>query len=919
MKWPAWLYRLVPYLGRRQAEEDLQEELRLHLELERERQRDAGLSEADALRAARRRLGNGTLIRERARDVWGWRWLDDLVRDMRHAGRGLGRDPGFAAAVVFVLALGIGANTAMFGIVYGMLIRSLPYPDSDAIVRVGESSGARREPGLRLSNRSMPLLEESAESFEQLAAYQEHPAESASLDGATLSGARVSPSLFPLLRAAPHLGRLFREEEARVGADRVVLLSHGAWTRRFASDPDIVGTLVDLGGDPHTVVGVLAEGFYFPTPDSEFWTPYVIPPFTPPSMEGPAEQRVILSVFSALGRLRPGVSPTQAATEARTILQRSSDELMARARGNQPAGEIAEVDVRVVPLLEEMVGEYRSALLALAATTLVLLIACINVAGLLLARGATRRRTLAVCSALGAGRGRLARQLLTESMVLSLSGGMLGLAAAAMVLRAAPALVPVEVARLDEVGIDAVVLGFTVGLSIIVGLLFGAAPVFQWTRVRLAPALNEGGAQSAGGFRLLRSNRARAALAAAQVALTLVLLIGAGLLLRSFVQLVTFDRGYDPANVVTTAVINPMTSQRPSTPEAFLDLRASHHRLQVRLLDEMTARLEPLPDVEAFGLSRSLPFETNRPSDAPLRPAGTPMPSDPNEMVRTQLQVASPGYFEAMGFRLRAGRTFTRLDGPGSPRVLVANETLARELFGDEPAVGRRVLIADRDEPWEVIGVVEDIVYGGLELTAEAQAEAFFAQAQIGDQMSFGFSTRIFATIRTTGDPLAVIPFLREAATATNPQATLGLVTTMEARLSAAVAQPRFYAVFVGSFAGLALLLVAFGIYGLLSYTVAQRRGEIGIRMALGARRGDILGLVVTQGAALVVAGGVIGVFAAAASSRVLESLLYGVNLDDPLTFITAPLVVVAVALVACWFPARRAARVDPMKTLRFE
>ena len=921
MKRPSWLYRLVPYLGRRQAEEDLQEELRLHLELERERQREAGLSEAGALRAARRRLGNGTLIRERTRDVWGWRWLDDLVRDVRHAVRGLGRSPGFAAAVVLVLALGIGANTAMFGIVYGVLLRPLPYPDAGAIVRVGESFGASGVSDMWLSNRSMPLLEESAESFEQLAAYQEHSGKSASLEGATLSGVRASPALFPLLRAAPHLGRLFTEEEARVGADRVVLLSHGAWTRRFASDPDIVGTLVDLDGDPHTVVGVLAEGFYFPSPDREFWTPYVIPPFTPPNMEGPAEQRVVLSaVFSALGRLRPGVSPVQAATEARTILQRSSDALMARVGGNQPNGEGPEVGVRVVPLLEEMVGEYRPALLALAAATvLVLLIACINVAGLLLACGVTRRRTLAVCAALGAGRGRLVRQLLTESLALSLSGGLLGLAAAAVVLRAAPALVPVEVARLDEVGIDTVVLGFTVGLSIVVGLMFGAAPVLQWARVRLVPALNEGGAQSAGGFRLLRSNRARAALATVQVALTLVLLIGAGLLLRSFVQLVTFDRGYDPINAVTTAVSNPVSSQPPTTPEAFRELQASHHRFQVQLLDEMTTRLEPLPDIEAFGLSWSLPFVGVTASASPFRPAGTPMPSSPDEFVQTRLQVASPGYFEAMGFRLRAGRTFTRLDGPESPRVLVANETLARELFEGEPAVGRRVLIGNRDEPWEVIGIVDDIVYGGLELTAEPRSEAFFALAQIGGQRYFGFRTRIYATIRTTGDSLAAIPFLREAATAANPQATLGPVMTMEARLSDAVAQPRFYAVFIGSFAGLALLLVALGMYGLLSYTVAQRKGEIGIRMALGARRGAILALVIRQGAALVIAGGAIGVFAAAASSRVLESLLYGVDTDDPLTFIAAPLVVVAVALVACWLPARRAARVEPVKTLRFE
>ena len=919
MTWPPWLCRLVPYLGRRQAEEDLQEELRLHLELERERQRDAGVPETDTLRAARRRLGNAVLIRERTRDVWGWRWLDDLGRDLRHAARGLRRNPGFAATVVVVLGVGIGATTAMFGIVHGMLVRPLPYPDADSIVRIGESFGPGSVSDVWLSNRSMPLLEENAESFEQLAGYLERSVESASLDGATLSGAWVSPALFPLLRSTPHLGRLFTAEEARDGADRVVLLGHGAWTRRFGSDADIVGTLVDLDGDPHTVVGVLAEGFDFPNPDSEFWTPLVIPPFAPPSTEDPAEQRAAISLlFSALGRLRPGVSPAQAATEARTILQASSDELMARRDENRSPGDSPEIDVRVVPLLEEMVGEYRPALRVLtAATALLLLIACTNVAGLLLARGVTRQRMLAISAALGASRSRLVRQLLTESTVLSLSGGVLGVAAAALVLRAVPALVPGDVARLDEVRIDGVVFGFTVGLSIVVGLLCGAGTAFQRSQVHLVRRLSEGSAQSAGGFRLLRMHRARATLSTLQVAVALVLLIGAGLLLRSFVQLITFDRGFDPANVVTAVVQYPPPSQPSMMVEAFENLRASYRRLHGRLLDEMTARLQTLPDVEAFGLSRSLPFTRQLRSEGPLRLAGTPMPSDPNEMVRTKVQIVSPGYLEAMGFRLRDGRAFTGLDGSESPRVLVANETMAHQLLGGGPAIGQRVIFPI-GEPWEVIGVVGDIVYEGLELTAAPQAEALFPLAQIGGER-FGYSSFVYVAIRTAGDSLAVIPFLREAVAATDPQATVDQVTTMEARLSTAVAQPRFHAVFVGSFAGLALLLAAFGIYGLLSYTVAQRQGEIGIRMALGARRGDILALVVGQAAALVVAGGVIGVFAAAASSRVLESLLYGVTADDPMTFLAAPLVLLAVALVACWLPARRATRVEPMKTLRFE
>ena len=529
MRWPQWLYRLVPYLGRHQAEEDLQEELRLHLELERERQRDAGVSEDEALRAARRTLGNATLIRERTRDVWGWRWLDDLGRDVRHAVRGLGGSPGFAATVVLALALGIGANVAMFSVVHGMLIRPLPYPDAGDIVRITEAMGPRMAPFV--TSASMAALLDEAESFEQLAGYGPSSFSWRGPEGAvTLRAARVSPSMFPLLRTTPHLGRLFTEEEARAGADRVVLLSHGAWTRHFGSDPDIVGSAIALNNAPHTVIGVLAEGFFFPSPEEEIWTPYVMPGYsiTPPEGGWGASLRgasFSVSFVTALGRLRPGVSTERATTEVRTILQRSGLTAQAAAMGAR-VNALPEVDARVVSLQEELVSGYRPALLALTvATALVLLIACINVAGLLLARGITRRRALAVCAALGAGRGRLVRQLLTESVTLSTGGGVLGLTAAAVVLRGLPSVVPGDVARLDDIGINAAGLAFALALSVVVGLGFGAAPAFQWSRLSLVGALNEGSAQAAGGFRLLGSNRARAALAAAQVALAVVLLV----------------------------------------------------------------------------------------------------------------------------------------------------------------------------------------------------------------------------------------------------------------------------------------------------------------------------------------------------------------------------------------------------------
>ncbi len=845
-----------------------------------------------------------------------WIHMDTLLRDVVSAARRLAAQRGFTLAVLLALALGIGANTAMFSVVHALLLRPLPYPDPERIVRVGESMSARR--GM-LTNRSMPLLQDAG-AFEHLAAYREISQQWAGPDGSvTLRGAAVSPALFPLLRATPHLGRLFTEGEAREGADGVVLLSHRAWTNHFASDPDIVGAVVALDGDPHTVVGVLPEGFYFPHPDSELWTPFVVPPFTPPPAADAGQPRMsVMMAFDALGRLAPGVSPEQAAVEASTRLQSASEFPVMTIGGGRP-GERSENAVRVAPLLEEIVGAYRPALLALTlATALVLLIACINAAGLLLARGVARQRALAVCAALGASRWRLVRQLLTESVMLGVGGGVLGLAAASLVLRAAPALVPGDIARLDEAGVDPVTLAFTFGLSIAAGLLFGAAPALQWSRLDLARTLNEGNEQSTGGFRLLRSNRARATLAVAQVALALVLLTGAGLLLRSFMRLITVDRGYDPANVIAAGIRNPDITFRPDmTPESML---AAGRRFQASLVEEMD-RLAVLSDVEAVGVSSRLPLASGGGNAAVFRVAGTAPPTDPRDLQQARVNVVSPGYFDVMRLRPRSGRAFSRLDGAESPLVLMVNGTLARELFGGEPAVGRRLLpVGAGPEPWEVIGVVADVRYTGLTID-ESQAEAYVPLHQLehaGLLVGMSSFTPVVA-VRTDGDPAAVVPFLREAVAAVNPAASIEDVMTMDARLSAAVAQPRFYAVCVGFFAALALFLAALGIYALLSYTVSQRRREIGLRMALGAQRGAVVALVARQGAGLVAAGALLGLLASAASVRVLDSFVFGVETDDPLTLVAAPLVLAGAALLACWMPGRRAARIDPMDALRVE
>ena len=822
--------------------------------------------------------------------------MDTLFRDIRYAVRQFARQRAFTLTVVSTLALGIGANTAMFSIVYGVLLRPLPYPDSEAVVHISESFGDFR---LSLSPYAIPVILDEAESFEQIAIYRTRAVEWARRGGAvSLNSGVVSPLIFPLLRATPHLGRLFTEEEGRPGAEGVVLLSHRTWTARFASDPDIVGTVLSLNDASHTVIGVMAEGFYFPSPDEEIWTPYVIVPGRP-------------SFGNALGRLRPGVSPERATTEVRTVLQHTNDPSYAaftagvRAGLGSADGDTLMRDAHVVSLREGMVREYRPALLALtAAMALVLLIACSNVAGLLLARGATRQRALAVCAALGAGRGRIVRQLLTESVVLSLAGGALGLAATTLVIRAVPALVPSDIARLDEVGVDGVVLMFTLGLSVVVGLAFGAVPALQWSRLGLVRTLNEAGAQSTGGFRLLRSGRTRAALATAQVALALVLLVGAGLLLRSFVGLILIDRGYDPSNVVTARVGD-------------LDGTTGSMAMTMEEAAETLDRLTRLPAVAAVGLSSSLPLATTKGTVMTVRRADRPPPSNRNEVPFVSLRLASPGYFDVMRLRLRRGRFFTSLDGPGSPRVLVVNETFAREVFGGEQVLGQRLQIGSTVGTWQIIGVVADIQYSGL-TGSESLAEAFVPVHQV-DTIGAIDGGATFISVRTTGDPLTAIPFLREAVAEAHPRVVIVDVMTMDARLWAAVAQPRFYAGFAVGFAALGLLLAALGIYGLLSYTVSQRRREIGIRMALGAQRGDIVTLIVRQGATLVAAGTVLGLLAAAASSRILESFLFGVTTDDQVTFVAGPVILVAVALVACWLPARRATRIDPIRALRVE
>jgi putative ABC transport system permease protein len=824
----------------------------------------------------------------------------ELIADLRHALRLLLRAPLLTLTIVITLGLGIGATTATFGVVRGVLLRPLPYPDAGRLLRLSEVREGRG-PGPRgfggITNETFDAWRASPKTVEGIGAWSPR-AHTLSGRGepVRILGTAVSGDTFRLLGATPLLGRLFSDADDGTAAGRLVVLGHEEWREGFGADPAIVGRVIHLDEEPHTVVGVTGPGFYFPDRSTRLWTVLrVLPP------SGPNPEERIVQMFPAIARLRPGSTPAQAAAEGTSAARSATPPRMA---GMIMLGEGGPATIRAVPLLDDLTRGIRPALLVLmAAVGLVLVVASANVANLLLARAIARQRDLAIRLALGAQRSRLVRQVTTEGAVLAGLGAAAGLALAFSVIRLLPAWAPEEFPRIEDVAVDTRVALFALAVSTGAAVLFALAPAWHISRFNLLGLLHQSAAQGLSGFRRLPGARLRAGLIVAEVAVAVVLLIGAGLLGRSFIRLMSLDAGYDPTNVLTAQV---------SFPQSRYD---RHH--QVEFVRALLDRVRALPSVRSAGSVNLLP----------LAPGGTaiifdrlgpPGPDGRPEVVSAGVYLVSPGYLEAMGMRLVAGRTFRDTDVRSSQPVLIVNESFVRRYVGQNSALGQRFpgALERGDREWEIVGVVGDVRRESL--SADPEPEIYASMLQLEDALGM-MGPQATLAIRTVGDPVALGPPLRSFVRELDPALALDGVMTMERRVSRAAAQPRFHATLLVLSAGAALLLASVGLYGILAYSVAQRQREVGVRSALGAEPGDLVRLVLGEGLWLAAIGLVAGLAVAAGLARFVSSMLYGVRPHDTATFVTVPLLVVAVATIACLVPARRAARLDPVTALRSE
>jgi putative ABC transport system permease protein len=809
-----------------------------------------------------------------------------LWQDLHYGLRMLLRNPAFALVAVMTLALGIGANTAIFSVVNAVILRPLPYESPEQLVRVG---GANLRTGRAMGSFSPQDFYDWRERntvFEQVAAYDGwSPGLTGTGEPERIEAARVSASFFSILRVRPELGRAFLPGEDQPGNNMVAVLGHSLWQRRFGADPGIINQQITLNGASYTVVGVMPASFETPRftrsilAEPELWAPFA-PNLNDWTRGGRA-------VDAAVARLKPGVTLEQAEAELKAIARQLEEQYPKTNAGQS---------VSVASLHESLVGNSRTALLVLlVAVGFVLLIACANVANLLLARAAARQKEIAIRTALGAGRLRIIRQLLTESVLLAGLGGALGLLSALWTTDLLIAGATDALPRLNDTAVDAHVLGFTLLVSLLTGIAFGIAPALQASRPDLNEMLKEGGRTSAlGGARA----RVRSLLIVAEVAVSLVLLIGAGLLIRSFLRLQEVSPGFNPEHVLALEMFLPGTKY----PEDYQ---------HVAFYEEVLKRTRALPGVEAAGVVSVLPVSDNY-DRIGFSVEGEP-PPPPGEGPDADRYMISSGYFQALAIPLQSGRQFTEQDGGADAQpVVIINETLARRYWQTSAlALGKRVRVGDEGRPWRtVVGIVGDVKQYGLDTPSTMQVYLPHQQSPT-QQMTL--------VVRAGGDPASQTAAVRKEIWAVDKDQPVYNIRTMEQVLAKSIAGRRFNMLLLGIFAGVALLLAAVGIYGVISYSVTQRTHEIGVRMALGARQRDIFKMILGQGMILTLVGTGCGLLAAFVLTRFLSSLLFGVSATDPLTYIAVSLPLIAVALLACYIPARKATRVDPMVALRYE
>jgi predicted permease len=886
--------RLIALFHRRQFDAELEEEIRLHQELREQEQIERGVSPEEARYAAKRRFGNKLVLRDESRDMWGWNWLETFLQDVRYGLRQLRRNPGFTAVVIITLAVAIGANTAIFSVVDAMLLRPLPFRNASSLMALQESVPKMGFPKMSFSVPDFEVFQHDQKSFSTLGVFRNQQVDlSGQGEPERVMEARVSASLFPMMGAEPALGRLFTPQEDLPGI-HVALLSYGLWQHRYEGAPAIIGQAIEIDRQPYTIVGVMPRDFEFPLRGPEdngtpavLWVPMGFTPAELQSWGGPY-------LYSLLGSLRPGVTLGQARSEAEALSRRIVASYPAALASWARRGELT---ASASPFQDDVVGTVRPLLLVLmGAVGFVLLIACANIATLLVSRASARQKEIAVRAALGATRLRLIRQMLTESLLLALGGAVIGLILAVFARDLILTLVPQSMALPRHVRLNEAVLAFVTAASVLAAVLFGLVPALLASSGQTEGALKEGGRRGAAEG----PHQAQGFFVGVEFALALILLVGAGLLIRSFGKLLETRPGFRPEHVLTMNVPLPReVYARAAQVMAFYQ----------QLLD----RVSNLPGVESAALSSDLPLHSTEGVSVQVERRDKRVPVVQSWVLGD--------YFRTMGIPLVQGRWFTPEDRIGSQPVIIVSASMARTFWPGQSAHGKRIRWGVY-APWEtIVGVVGSVSQGPLDepLAPHVYRPYKEVDPRFLEEDPFGDCHAMNIVVRTHGDPGSLSSTVLAEVHSIDPELAVANIQTMTRVIRSSLAGRQFNTILLGTFAGLALFLASIGVYGVCSYAVARRTHEIGIRMALGAQKGDVLNMVVGQGLKLALIGVAFGIVGAVGVTRFLSSLLYGVKPTDALTFAAAAGILFAVAVLACYRPARRATKLDPTVTLRYE